>query len=134
MGGFLDQFFEVLQERVILNFGIYFFIGAFATKRFARSRIFSYGLPQDILSKKTKSKRGRDVHHPPTRPLCFGGLRTGGGGVPGTTTFDCPENWQAEYSIYTYATIKCCWKILYLRLLGKVFFKITLVLGLKKSS
>ena len=38
-----------------------FFIEAFATKRIARSRIFSEQLPQDILSKKAKSKEGRGV-------------------------------------------------------------------------
>ena len=34
----------------------FLFIGAFATKRFARSRIFRFGLHQDILSKRQKKQ------------------------------------------------------------------------------
>ena len=33
-------------------------IGASATKRFARSRIFRYGLPQNILSERQKGFEG----------------------------------------------------------------------------
>ena len=44
------------------------FIGASETKRFARSRIFRYGLPQDILSKWEK-KHGREGR---TAPLPMG--------------------------------------------------------------
>ena len=40
------------------NFLDFFFIGASATKMFPRSRIFRYGLPQDILNKREKSREG----------------------------------------------------------------------------
>ena len=48
---------------------LHIYIWAFATKRFARSRIFRYGLPQDILSK--KRKQGREGRTAP--PPCFEG-------------------------------------------------------------
>ena len=50
-GRFLDFFF--------------FFIGASATKRFARPRICRYGLPQHILSKRQKAREGA----PPPREV-----------------------------------------------------------------
>jgi len=40
------------------KFLIYFLIGVSATKSFARSRIFRYGLPKDILSKGQRTKEG----------------------------------------------------------------------------
>jgi len=46
-----------------------FFVGTSVTKRFARSNIFMYGLPQDILSKK-QGREGRTATPPP----CFKGL------------------------------------------------------------
>ena len=41
-------------------------------KKVYKVKNLSYGLPQDILSKKAKSKGGRDVQHPPDP--CFEGL------------------------------------------------------------
>ena len=43
----------------------FFFIGASATKSFAGSRIFRYGLPKDILSKVQKTKGGGRTAPPP---------------------------------------------------------------------
>ena len=43
----------------------FYFIGASATKRFLGSRVFRYGLSQDILSKRQRSKGGRGVQRPP---------------------------------------------------------------------
>ena len=56
----------------------FFFIGAFATNSFARSRIFRCRLPRDILSKeqKTTKKGGGDVvvqPPSPSRPIPMGG-------------------------------------------------------------
>ena len=50
-GRFSNPYFKVLREGGKTKF-LDFFIGASATKRFARSRIFKYGLPPDILSKR----------------------------------------------------------------------------------
>ena len=58
-GGFWTDFQSALRGGKTIF--LIFFIGASAKKRFARSKIFGYGLPQDILSKKAKSKGGRDV-------------------------------------------------------------------------
>ena len=44
-------------------------IGVSATKRFARSRIFRYGLPQDILSKRQKAGEGGAYSATPFRAL-----------------------------------------------------------------
>ena len=52
-GLFPDQCFKVLWEGVTLFF---FFIGAYATRSFARSNIFRYGVPKDILSTGQKTK------------------------------------------------------------------------------
>ena len=41
------------------KFSDFFFIGAARNKTVCKIRIFSYGLTQDILSKKSKSKGGR---------------------------------------------------------------------------
>ena len=52
---FLDPYFKVIWERVKL-FLCVFLIRASATKCFARSRNFKYGLTKDILSKGQKTK------------------------------------------------------------------------------
>ena len=56
-GRFPDPYFKVLCKGVKLNFLI-FFIGASATKRFARSRIFRYGCLMIILSNRHKEREG----------------------------------------------------------------------------
>ena len=43
----------------------FFFIGASATKKFAKSNIFRYGLPLDILSKRQKTTWIRGLNSDP---------------------------------------------------------------------
>ena len=56
-GGFWTDFSKC-SERGLKRIFNFFFLRGSATKRFARSRIFRYGLPQDILSKRQKSFEG----------------------------------------------------------------------------
>ena len=63
MAGFQTHISKCSERGVKLNFMI-FFIGASATKRFARSRI-RYGLPQDILSKRQKAREGGGAYNDP---------------------------------------------------------------------
>ena len=65
-GRFSDPHFKVLWEGGKTKFLDFFFIGASATKRFARSRIFRHGCLMIILSKgKKKGKVGRTAPPPP---------------------------------------------------------------------
>ena len=52
----------------------FFFIGESAIKSWKKSRIFSYGLPEDLLSKGQKTTGGRTV--PPPHSLKGEGLGT----------------------------------------------------------
>jgi len=57
MGGFWTDIPKCSEgEGGQFFFFFFFFIGTSATKRFARSRIFRYGLPQDILNKRQRIK------------------------------------------------------------------------------
>ena len=47
-----------LQRGEPIFFFLFVFIGESATKRFAGSRIFRYGLPQDILSERQRKREG----------------------------------------------------------------------------
>ena len=57
-GWLSDPYFKVLWEGCKAKFCDFFFIGASATKRFARSRIFRYGCLKIILSKTQKAREG----------------------------------------------------------------------------
>ena len=48
----LERKFVMFKNIFFDTFKCHFFVGASAKKRFARSRIFRYWMPQDILSKK----------------------------------------------------------------------------------
>ena len=63
---FLDPYFKVLWERVKLNPLIFCLQGGIRSKKNARSRIFMYGLPKDILSKGEKWE-GRAYGPPPKK-------------------------------------------------------------------
>ena len=55
-GRFLIIYFKVLLEVLKISFKFFFFIGASAIKSWEMSRIFRYGLPEDVLSKRQYSK------------------------------------------------------------------------------
>ena len=70
-GRFLDRFSKCSERGKNYFFYLFFFIWASATKRIAKSIIFRYWLPQDILSKRQKAREGGAYRAPP----CFEGLR-----------------------------------------------------------
>ena len=57
MGGFWTDILKCSEGKGD-KFFFLFFIRTSATKRFAGSRIFRYGLPQDILSKRKRKREG----------------------------------------------------------------------------
>ena len=57
-GRFLDRYFKCSKREGDQIFGFFFFIWTSATKRFARSRILRYGLPQDILNIRQRKREG----------------------------------------------------------------------------
>ena len=68
-GRFSDPYFKVLSEGDKTKFLDFLFIGASATKWFARSRIFKYGCLKIILSIRQKAREGVGYVHcaaPPT--------------------------------------------------------------------
>jgi len=65
MGGFQTHISKCSERGVNINFLIFFFIGASASKRFARSRIFRYGCLKIILSKRQKAREGGAYSAPP---------------------------------------------------------------------
>ena len=64
-GRFSDPYFKVLWEGGKTKFLDFFFTGASAAQRFARSSIFRYGCLKIILSKRQKGRGGRGVQRPP---------------------------------------------------------------------
>ena len=66
MGGYGAIFQSDLRK--VKLFFVFFLIGASATKCFARSRIFKFGLTEDILSKGQKTKEGGGLQDPPPPP------------------------------------------------------------------
>ena len=83
-GRFSDPYFKVLWQGGKTKFLDFFFIGASATKRFARSRIFKYGCLMIFLSNREKEGIGRSVQRPPPPPPWFKGLNN----YPGTRRSD----------------------------------------------
>jgi len=61
MAGFQSHISKCSERGVKLFFFFFYFIGAFATKRFARSRIFRYGCLMIILSNRQKEREGGRV-------------------------------------------------------------------------
>ena len=64
-GRFADPYFKVLWAEGKTKFLDFFFIGASATKRCARSRIFRYRCLMIILSKRQKEREGGAYSAPP---------------------------------------------------------------------
>ena len=68
MAGFQAHISKCSERGVELNF-FFFFIGASATKRFAGSRIFTYGCLMIFLSNRQKEREGRGIQRPPPHGL-----------------------------------------------------------------
>ena len=68
-GQFSETYFNVLWEGGKTKFLDFFFIAAFATKRFARSRILRYGCLMIILRKRQKERGGGTFSAPPPPPM-----------------------------------------------------------------